>query len=67
MNDSYYSDEAEKTIRDKEGKVLYVDCWEFSDGVINEKYAPEGFKNLLELVNTCLLYTSSIFSDRKLI
>lgn len=52
MNDSYYSDEAEKTIRDKEGKVLYVDCWEFSDGVINEKYAPEGFKNLLELVNT---------------
>ena len=30
----------------------YSDEAEFSDGVINEKYAPEGFKNLLELVNT---------------
>lgn len=52
MNDGYYSDGSEKVLKDKDGKILYTDCWNFSNGIIGEKYAPEGFKNLLELVNT---------------
>lgn len=37
-------------ILDKEGEVLYTDCWNFGES-LREKYAPEGAKNLLEIVN----------------
>lgn len=37
-------------ITDKEGEVLYTDCWNFGES-LREKYSPAGAKNLLEVVN----------------
>ncbi|MFV0529084.1 MAG: sensor histidine kinase [Lachnospiraceae bacterium] len=38
-------------IEDKKGKVLYTDCWNFSAYGIEERYAPVGYDNILEVVN----------------
>lgn len=37
-------------IVDMEGNILYTDCWNFGSALI-EKYAPQGAKNLLQVVN----------------
>lgn len=35
----------------EEGELLYTDVWIFDGGVIKEEYAPEGAKDILEVVN----------------
>lgn len=37
-------------IVDMEGNILYTDCWNFGSA-LNEKYAPQGAENLLQVVN----------------
>lgn len=49
-----YSTETEdrfKGLLNKEGKVEYIDCWNYDGYQITEKYAPVGAKNLLEIAN----------------
>lgn len=38
------------TIKNKEGDVLYTDCWTFNNA-LREKYTPSGAANILEVVN----------------
>ena len=45
----YYSN-GNVRIQDEEGKTLYIDCWGFTE-VRAELAAPEGAKNILEVVN----------------
>lgn len=37
-------------IKNTEGKTEYSDCWTFNE-VLDEKYAPEGADNILEVIN----------------
>lgn len=39
------------TIRDRDGNVLYVDCWTLDGAVREGSYAPIGAANILEVVN----------------
>lgn len=37
--------------KDENGETAYVDCWTLEDSHIKDTYAPQGAKNLLEVVN----------------
>lgn len=40
-----------KGIQDKEGKIEYIDCWNYDGAAIEEKYAPLGAESILDIVN----------------
>lgn len=49
----YYGDyTGTLTIRDREGNVLYTDCWTLDGAVKESGYAPIGAENILEVVNS---------------
>ena len=49
-----YSTETEsrfKGLQNREGKIEFIDCWNYDGYQIDEKYAPIGAANLLEIAN----------------
>lgn len=48
---AYESDRAIASILDKDGNVKYLDCWNYDGIWVDEMFAPDGAKNLLEIVN----------------
>lgn len=52
LQNGYYTSGyyGELTIENAKGETEYVDCWTFNE-FINEKYAPVGASNILEVVN----------------
>jgi len=40
-----------QNLLDKDNKVIYTKCWIYDGVEMEEKYAPDGAKNLLEIVN----------------
>ncbi len=54
-NGSVYPEETAwnlSAVQDGEGRVKYIDCWNYDGYWMQELYAPEGAKDLLEIVNT---------------
>ena len=49
--DESTSEEYFKGIQDKEGKILYINCWSYDGTRLEERYAPLGADNLLQIVN----------------
>ncbi|EEG72646.1 sensor histidine kinase [[Clostridium] hylemonae] len=53
-SDVMYSTETEaefKGLQNREGKIEFIDCWNYDGYQIEEKYAPLGAANLLEIAN----------------
>lgn len=46
------SDVLYRNILDSEGKQVYTSCWLYDGYYIEEKYAPDGAENILEIVNS---------------
>lgn len=54
LNAEYYAgteNASFSSIKDAEDKVVYVDCWNYDGYWIEEKYAPIGAKDILEVAN----------------
>lgn len=63
LNNGYYNESGQFSgnilIKDKEGETLYTDCWAFTES-LDELAAPDGAKNILEIVNQTEKYNGKL-------
>ncbi len=53
MNDVTALEESDfKGIKNKKGKLVYIDCWNYDGNLFTERFAPLEYKDLMELANT---------------
>ena len=59
--EGYSTEGSFKGIQDADGKIVYIDCWNYDGFRLEEKFSPINAKSLLEIANTSSEWNGRLF------